>query len=583
MSTDETRDKREGKGRDVSRKRQWISGTNAIVVVAAAIGIAILANAIVSQMSGLRLDLTEDQIYTLSEPSRNVVENLEEPVQVKAFISADMPPPHHTLRQRVKDLLTEYAASGGDNFDFQVVAPDDNPETEDAAKGYGCEKVGIGQRGKDKVSLRAVFKCVTFLQGDKQEVIKELQGGAGARGNFEYEFTKALMNLTDREPRKVAFVKGFGGPADNQQFSRQIGPVFDRLYGDLIKPTTIDLSSKSRVPDDISALVLLNPVQPFSGKAKYAIDQFMQRGGSVGWYQSSTGIDRQMQRKMMQQMGARARQMPSVRKPLKPGLSSFFATHGIQHNRDLVLDRQNALAMGMIRTERGFARVSHPAVFTIPKVNRQLPFAKSMNTLAMPAPSSLTIKAAARGDDKIEVFEVLQTADSAVRRPSPPKSLSYKDLQDPVGSEEPGPFVLGAALQGNLPSYYDEHKIPEGVTGKNGGSTGADQAANSRLLVIGSGTFYRPVQSLGYSQRLAQMGSQFFISSIEWLVQDSSLTEIRSKSMPRLVGEVDSRMKRAIQFVNIACVPALFALIGIGMMYRRRRRREKLTWSGDDL
>jgi gliding-associated putative ABC transporter substrate-binding component GldG len=582
MSNDETRDKREGKGRDVSRRRQWISGTNAVVVVAAAIGIAILANAIVSQMSGLRVDLTEDQIYTLSEPSRDVVRNLEQPVQVKAFISADMPPPHHTLRQRVKDLLTEYAASGGDNFTFQVIAPDDDPETEEAAKGYGCEKVGIGQRGKDKVSLRAVFKCVAFVQGENQEVIKDLRGGAGARGNFEYEFTKALMNLTDRQPRKVAFVKGFGGPADNQQFSQQIGPVFDRLYGDLIKPTTVDLSTKNRVPEGISALVILNPDGAFSGKAKYAIDQFIQRGGSVGWYQSSTGVDREMQRKMMQQMGARARQMPTMRKPLNPGLGSFFGSLGIEHNQDLVLDRQNALAMGMVRTQRGFAQVSHPAVFTIPKVNRQLPFAKSLTTLAMPAPASLTVKAAARDDDKIEVFEVLQTADSAVRRPNPPESLSYQQLQDPVDSEEPGPFVLGAALQGDLPSYFDEHAIPEGVTEKGGDAEETDKAANSRLLVVGSGTFYRPVQSLGYNQRLAQMGSQFFISSIEWLVQDSSLTEIRSKSMPRLVGEVDSRMKRAIQFVNIACVPALFALIGIGMMVRRRRRREELTWSGDE-
>ena len=251
MSHDNRRDTREGKGRDVSRRRQWISGTNAVVVVAAAIGIAILANAIVSQISGLRLDLTEDQIYTLSEPSREVVRQLDEPVQVKAFISADMPPPHHTLRQRVQDLLTEYAASGGDQFSFQVVAPDDDPETEEAARGYGCEKVGIGQRGKDRVSLRAVFKCVAFIQGDSQEVISELQGGAAGRGNFEYEFTKALMNLTERDPRKVAFVKGFGGPADNQQFSRQIGPVFDQLYGDLIKPTTVDLSTKARVPDEI--------------------------------------------------------------------------------------------------------------------------------------------------------------------------------------------------------------------------------------------------------------------------------------------------------------------------------------------
>ena len=47
---------------------------------------------------------------------------------------------------------------------------------------------------------------------------------------------------------------------------------------------------------------------------------------------------------------------------------------------------------------------------------------------------------------------------------------------------------------------------------------------------------------------------------------------------PRLIDEVPSDTKRLIQFVNIACVPALFALIGLGMWFRRRRRRDGLRW-----
>jgi ABC-type uncharacterized transport system involved in gliding motility auxiliary subunit len=386
------------------------------------------------------------------------------------------------------------------------------------------------------------------------------------------------MNLTDRESRKVGFVAGFGGPADSRGFIRQVQPVFKRLYGDLVQPKKVDLSNTTDIPEDVSALVVLNPTKQFSGKAKFVLDQFLQQGGSIGWYQSSTGIDRQMRRKLRRKMG-RNRRLPDVRKKLNPGLQSFFSEYGVTFRGDLVIDRENALAMGMTMTRRGLARISHPAAFTIPDINQELPFARDFTTLAMPAPSSLQLTAAARDNESIETFEVLKTAETARRLPEPPTSLDYRKLQKPSDSEEKGPFVVAAALQGNLPSYYENNSLPEGVSEK---KVDENASASSRLLVVGSGNFYRPVKSVGYTQRLASMGGQFFVSSIEWLVQDSALMEIRGKSMPRLIGDVPSATRRRIQFINIACVPAFFALIGVFMMFRRRKRRENLRWDDSD-
>ena len=570
--------------KEVSRRRQLISGANAITVVLATVAIAFVANAMASQVSRLRVDLTENNLYTLSDASKKVVRNLKEPVQVKAFISANMPPPMHTLRRRIKDLLTEYQAASGGKLTVQVYAPGGEELTdkeskaiEEDAKGYGCEKVGIGQRGKDKFSLRSVFKCVAFVRGggQKTEVIKDLKTrGNAAQDNFEYEFTKALMNLNDREPRKVAFAAGFGGPAASRGFKRQIQPVFQQLFGNLIKPTTVDLSkSDATVPEDVSALVILNPTKKFSERAKFAIDQFLQQGGSVGWYQSSTGIDQQMRRKLMQQMGRRAR-LPQFRKPLEPGLRGFFSEYGLELRQDLVLDRGHAM-VGLVRTKRGPAAVSFPATFTTSNVDKSLPFTKDFGTLAFPAPSSIQIKAAAEDDENLRVFKVVQSAKTSARRDGAQTDLSYENLREATEAEEKGPFVLAAALQGALPSYYANNPPPSGVKKED---VKTDSSASSRLLIVGSGNFYQPQQGMAYNQRLASLGGQFFISSIEWLVQDSALAQIRGKSMPTLIDEVPRSKKRTIQFVNIACVPAVFALIGVAMMFRRRRRRDKLQW-----
>jgi gliding-associated putative ABC transporter substrate-binding component GldG len=573
----------------VSHKRQWISGANAAVVIAATLAIAFVANAIASQFSQLRIDLTENQLYTLSKASKDVVRDLEDrKVTVKAFISADMPAPMHTLRRRVKALLAEYQANSAGNLEYEIYSPGSEKLTdkqskriEEDAKGYGCEKVSIGQRGKDQFSLRSVYKCVAFITdgGQKTEVIKDLRGrrGGGSQGNFEYEFTKALMNLVEAKTRKVGFVSGFGGPADRRGFERQVGPVFEQLFGDLVKPTTVDLSGNNpSVPEDVSALVLLNPSKKVSDQAKFALDQFLQEGGSLGWYQSATGISQKM-RQQMRRMGARGR-MSQFRQPLEPGLREFVSEYGIDLRKDLVLDRGHAIT-GMVRTQRGPAALSFPATFTTTNIDTSLPFTKDFGTLAFPAPSSLQITAAATENSDVESYEVVNTHESAVRRKGAQTDLSYKNLRNATDDEEAGPFTIAGALQGNIPSFYEDNELPKGVSESD---VTTDSSSSSRLLVVGSGNFYQPQQSLAFNQRLASLGGQFFISSIEWLVQDSALAQIRGKSLPRMIDEVPSGVKRTIQFVNIAAVPAFFALIGLVMMYRRRRRRERLKWSDDE-
>ena len=178
-------------------------------------------------------------------------------------------------------------------------------KVEETARGYGCEQVGIGQQTENEVSLRAVYKCVALVMGDKTEVIKDLRmSGDPSVDNLEYDITKALLNLTTETSRKVAFVGGFGGPADSPGFADSAKPVFEQLYGKLIEPVALDLSAEgATIAPDVSTVLLMNLDSPISAQAQFELDQHVQRGGSVGWFQSSAGIDEQITRQLQQQMG----------------------------------------------------------------------------------------------------------------------------------------------------------------------------------------------------------------------------------------------------------------------------------------
>lgn len=553
--------------------RRLIRGTWATSSVLVALGIAIAANLVASQIN-LRIDLTADKIYTLNAASAQAAKNLPQPVQIKVLVSPNLPPPLHTLGQSIDDLLAEYKSISGNNISYEIISPKDDGEIEETAKGYGCNKVALGQQNENEVSLRAVYKCVAFIMGDKQEVIRDLQvTGDPSADNFEYDFTKALLNLQTSAPRKIAFVAGFGGPAHSADFAQQVKPVFEQLYGNLIEPVSVDLSgdAPADIPEDVQALVLLNPEEQFTPQAKFILDRFIQRGGSVGWYQAAMAVDERLRAQLAQQL--RGRQLPDIRRAIDPGLNELFEVYGVRVEPGMVLDRANALTFGMIMTEQGLARVSHPATFQLNDLDRSLPFLANLPPLALPAPTMLTLTQAAKDNKALEIHEAIRTAPTATHRPTPPATMAYSELMQPAPDERPGPFVLAATIQGDVPSFYETNPLPSG-------KTEADlikQPNKARILVVGSGDFFQVNPTIGYDERLAGLGQQLLFGSLEWLAQDSALFEIRAKKMPRFVGEVPADLKRQIQFINILFVPSCFVGIGTLMWLRRRSRRRNLT------
>ncbi|MFP4600828.1 MAG: Gldg family protein [Persicimonas sp.] len=561
-------------------KPNFVSGAAAAVVIGAAVFVAVALNLASSQIF-TRADLTDNNLYTLSEASEQAVADLDEPIHVRAFISPDLQPPLHNLSQTVSDTLEEYAAAAEGELTYEVISPADAGQAEEAAEEAGCEKVAVGQHTEDQVSLRAVYKCVVFDRGEDRQVVDELQAGAGGTANFEYEFTRALLNLRDPQPRKIGFVSGFGGPAGGPQFLDSLQPVFEQLYGELIEVTTVDLSEEgAAIDEDVEALVVLNAEEPFSEEAIFTIDRHIQQGGSVGWFQSATAVDWELRQKMMKQQPNR--RPPKLRRPIDPGLDEVFEVYGLELRRDMVLDPDNGVT-AVASTERGLAQVTHPGTFIMQDIDRSLPFMRDFGVLALPAPSTIEVQPwlsedQADGAGAVEVHRIIQTAESARRHTDLPRNFNYTSLNERVDSGEPGAWTVAATLQGDVRSYYDSHPLPEGRSEQDL----VDQPSPGRILVVGSGDFFGPMPQVGFNEEMASLGGQFFINSVEWLVQDSALAQIRSKSMPRLLGEVPMDTQRSLQFVNIAAVPAVFAMLGVLMMARRRRRKEAFDRTNKD-
>jgi ABC-2 type transport system permease protein len=178
-----------------------------VLEVALFLGAAIMIN--VSSATGLfqRLDLTESGLYSLSAPSIDAVSSLREPLTIRAFFTPNLPAPYNTVEQAVRDLLDEYAAHGGDLFNFQFVSmgaaevgQEEAIANEELARQYLIYPIQIEQLDRDEVTLSTAYTGMALIHGDLIETIPSITDTS----QLELTITEAITKLTERVSRLIA-------------------------------------------------------------------------------------------------------------------------------------------------------------------------------------------------------------------------------------------------------------------------------------------------------------------------------------------------------------------------------------------
>ena len=100
--------------------------------------------------TSIRVDLTENRLYTLSDGTRNILEGLEEPITLRLFLSqkeATRLPGISNYTQRVRELLQEYERQAGGAIKLLLIDPEPYSEDEDRAEAYGVSGVPLDDTG----------------------------------------------------------------------------------------------------------------------------------------------------------------------------------------------------------------------------------------------------------------------------------------------------------------------------------------------------------------------------------------------------------------------------------------------------
>jgi len=228
-----------------------------------------------------RIDLTDNQLYTLSSGTENIIEQLDEPITLRFYFSEKLlvsVPGIMSYGRRVKELLEEYAALSNGNIKLIVADPEPFSDAEDRAVQYGLQGVPI-----DTAGSVAYFGLVGNNTTDDEEVIAFFQ--PDKEESLEYEISKIIHKLSTEKKSIIGVMSTLpiSGGAQQQQnpFMQQQGGSEDwvilsqlkQLFE--VKKLSTDIK---KVPADINVLMIVHP-KDFSDETLFAIDQFVLNGG----------------------------------------------------------------------------------------------------------------------------------------------------------------------------------------------------------------------------------------------------------------------------------------------------------------
>ena len=182
-----------------------------IVGVVGMLVVLVAVNLLVGAAS-VRVDCTEENLYTLTDGSRQILKELDTPVTIRFYFSKDvpqMPPRLTTYAERVQDLLKEYSRCGGGNLEVVKLNPTPDSDAEDSANLDGVVGQALGAFGTgDMVYLGLAVTCldatvgVPFLSPDREDFL-------------EYDITRAIYRVqnTKKEDGVLSCCRSWGGDA----------------------------------------------------------------------------------------------------------------------------------------------------------------------------------------------------------------------------------------------------------------------------------------------------------------------------------------------------------------------------------
>ncbi|MDB0039838.1 gliding motility-associated ABC transporter substrate-binding protein GldG [Polaribacter sp.] len=531
--------------------------------------ILVLLN-IVNQSFYKRLDLTNEQRYTLSETTKNTVQRIEQPLFINVYLEGDFPSEFKRLQVETLQYLEELAAENS-NIIIHFVNPDLQRESL-IKKGMLPSQLTVEEDGK--LSEAIIFPWAEIKYKNKSTIVSLLPTAIVSSQeeqlqksveNLEYGFTNAMHRLLLGTQQKIALLSGNGELEDIYLYSF-LSEVAKKHKLAKFTLDSVAKNPKQTLKDliDFDLAIIAKPTTEFSAAEKFTLDQFITNGGKTLWMIDNVIAD--------QDSLFNGGKMLAY--PRNLNLTDLLFSYGVRINTTLIKDLYAAkipVATGMVGNQTQFKNLEwffHP----LAGGNPNHPITKNVLPVRFQFTNQIdTLK------NNIKKTPLLVSS-VLTQKFGTPNFIALQSIADEPIEEDyrNGNQLLAVLLEGDFNSAYRNrvHPFKTPIYKAN--------ASGNKMIVIADGDVGKnqilkkePYDLSRDKWTNEQFGNKdFLLNAVDYLLDDIGLMELRNKSLqiPILDKQRAFRERTYWQFINLG-IPVLMLLVfGIGFHWLRKRK-----------
>lgn len=538
----------------------------------------VLPLVVILAISGIRLDLTKEKRYTLSDNTVKVLESVNKPLVVDVYLEGDFPASFKQLQSETKFMLEEFRKINP-KIDFKFIDPIKTKMSKDTLMAMGMQPSMLPDIKDGKVSQIMLFPYAV-VKYDKRGVSIPLvvqQTGIDADQqltksieNLEYNLVSNIKNIAAHKRKKIGILVNQDelNPREFQGFmqlateSYDAGPIIPKNQTEL---TIADIPTLKQM----NALVIAKPRKAFTDGEKVILDQYIMNGGKTLWMIDAVNAE----------MDTLMRSQKVMPFPVDINMTDFFFNYGIRINPALVKDVKKfallRLVTGEVSGNPQYTSLPWPYFpLGIAEINN--PITKNINPVKFEFPTSIDTLG---GRKNIKTNVLFESSERTLLKQVP----NYVDLKeissvDSLGQmEKPStPKIYAVSLEGKFNSAYASRIERKSYPNFKSSSP------ENKMIVIADGDVGRNKVLKGEPLPLGvdlltneQFGNeQFLRNALDYLLDDSNLMDLRNRNIEErlLDRQRITEEKNNWQWFNLLLPLVIIGILG-GLFFWLRKKK----------